>query len=274
MNGVVLSVTERLDRVPMVGRLVAVSSLLAMVTIVDVVTGPDLSLALAYAICAMAAAWSLSTRAGVAIAALAAFAGFLVDAVAELDESWGVLVLNHVLRLASFVLFAVLVAAVRSSMSELIVTARVDVMTGALNKHGFLEALARARRVAARAGQPLAVVYFDLDGLKSVNDRDGHAAGDALIRRFADRVGRHLRATDAFGRLGGDEFAVVLERAEPAAIDAVVGRILDDPGLPAVSCGVQVFQGSYPAPSAMLAGADRRMYRDKRGRHATVRRHA
>lgn len=272
MNDVVLAVTERLDRVPAVVRFGGVLVSLVVVAVLDVVTGPDLSPTLAYALCAVAAAWMLSARVGVLVAVVAAVVGFAVDAVAELDEAWTILLLNHVLRLVSFVLVAVLVAGVRGSLAELIVTSRVDVMTGALNRHGFLAELSRARRLAVRTGQPLAVVYFDLDGLKLVNDREGHAAGDALIRRFADRVGRHLRATDPFGRLGGDEFAVVLERAEPGAIDVILGRILDDPGLPSVSCGVQVFQGSYPPPAAMLAGADRRMYRDKRGRLGTVRR--
>lgn len=272
MKDVVLALTERLDRVAAVVRLAAVLSVLVLVVALDVVTGPDLSLDLAYAVCAMAAAWSLSARIGVLVASAAAVAAFVVDTVAEHDEAWSVLLLNHVLALASFVLLAVLAAAVRGGMSELIVTSRVDVMTGALNKHGFLQELARVRRVAERTGEPVAVVYFDLDGLKEVNDREGHAAGDELIRRFADRVGRHLRATDPFGRLGGDEFAAVLERADPRAIDLIVERILDDPGLPPVSCGVQVFRGSYPTPSAMLAGADRRMYHDKRGRHGTSRR--
>lgn len=271
MNDILLNLTDRIDRLPAVMRSAGVVAVLALVTAVDLATGPDLSLALAYAVCAMAAAWMLSGRSGVTAAGAAALAGFLVDALAERDESWSVLISNHVLRLVSFALFAALTTAARGSISELIVSSRVDVMTGALNKQGFLGELARARRTAERNGEPLAVVYFDLDGLKAVNDRDGHAAGDALIRRFADRVGRHLRASDPFGRLGGDEFAVVLERADQRAIDLVVGRILDDPGLPSVSCGVRVFRGSYPSPAAMLAGADRRMYDDKRGRRISSR---
>jgi len=269
MNDAVLILTERLDRAPAIVRLIGVLGLLFVVALVDLVTGPDLSLSLAYALCAIAAAWSLSARAGVLVAAVAAATGFTVDALSELDVASTVMVLNHVLRLVSFVLVASLTAAVRGSITHLMVTSRIDLMTGVLNKRGLLEELTRARRMAERYGEPLAVVYFDLDGLKAVNDREGHAAGDALIRRFADRVGRHLRITDPFGRLGGDEFAAVLERADPDAIDQIVTRILDDPGLPPVSCGVQIFQGSYPPPAAMLAGADRRMYEDKRTRRST-----
>lgn len=266
MNDVVLTLTERLDRVPAFVRLMAALALLVVVALVDLATGPDLSLSLAYALCAIAAAWSLSARTGVLVATIAAAAGFAVDALSDFDDSRSVMVLNHVLRLASFVVFATLTAAVRGSISDLVVTSRIDLMTGALNKRGLLEELTRARRMAERYAEPVAVVYFDLDGLKLVNDREGHAAGDALIRRFVDRVGRHLRVTDPFGRLGGDEFAAVLERADPDAIDQIVTRILDDPGLPSVSCGVQIFHGTYPTPHAMLAGADRRMYEDKQSR--------
>lgn len=266
MNDVVLSLTERLDRAPAVVRLIAVLSPLLVVALVDLATGPDLSLSVAYTLCAIAAAWSLSMRAGLVVAGVVAAVGFAVDALAEFDGPRSVLVFNHVLRLVSFLVVAILTAAVRGSISDLVLTARVDPMTGVLNKRGLLEELARARGMAERYGEPLAVVYFDLDGLKLVNDREGHAAGDALIRRFADRVSRHLRVTDPFGRLGGDEFVAVLERADPHAIDDIVARILDDPGLPSASCGVQIFRGPYPSPAAMLAGADRRMYADKRSR--------
>jgi diguanylate cyclase (GGDEF)-like protein len=271
MNDVLLILTERIERLSPIVRVLAAVASLATVAALDLRTGPDLSVVFLYALCAVGAAWTISSRAGTVVAVVAALAGFGVDAVLEFDETWSVLVVNHVLRTGSFLLLASLTAAARSSMDELMVSSRVDAMTGALNQHGFLTELARVRRGAERHRGPLAVVYFDLDGLKVVNDRDGHAAGDALIRRFADRVQRHLRTSDPFGRLGGDEFALVLERADQQSIDAVLARILDDPGLPPTSCGVQVFEGSYPSPAAMLAGADRQMYADKQSRHPTRR---
>lgn len=272
MNAALLTFMERLDRVPLAARLAGVASYVIVVVLVDLATGPDLYLGLVYALAAMAAAWFIGWRAAVATLGVVALAGFLVNLVAEREQSVQVIVANHVLRLISLVVLAGLTLGARASISTLLVSARVDPMTGVLNQRGFLDELGRARRAAVRSGEPLAVVYFDLDGLKVVNDREGHAAGDALIRRFTDRVGRHLRARDPFGRLGGDEFALVLERADAAAIDLVIGRILDDPGLPSVSCGVQVFHDAYPPPQVMLAGADRRMYAEKRGRRATERR--
>ena len=272
MNGAVIILMERLDRVPVFIRLLGVAMYLALVAAVDLATGPDVTLGFTYGLGAMATAWMVGSRAGLAAALVAASTGFAVNVLAEREEHVRVIVVNHGLRLLSFLVLVGLTVAARSSITSLVASVRDDSMTGALTKQAFLDELGRIRRRALRTGEPIAVVYFDLDGLKDVNDHEGHAAGDALIRRFAERVGRHLRSSDPFGRLGGDEFALVLERADPRAIEVVVGRILDDPGLPAVSCGVQVFQGSYPSPPAMLAGADRRMYEEKRGRRSTSRR--
>jgi diguanylate cyclase (GGDEF)-like protein len=215
----------------------------------------------------MAAAWFLSRRWAIAILVLAAVSGFVVGEI-ERDHGWLVLVANHLLRTGSYVLFALFVVAVRQGFADLIDTARLDQMTGVLSRAGFLEELAAARRRAIDRETPLGVLYLDLDGLKAVNDREGHEAGDRLIQRFVDGVERHLRTTDLFGRLGGDEFAIVLERVDPLVIDGVIARLLSDPELPDVSCGVRVFEGAYPPIDQMLAGADRRMYEDKQRRRA------
>jgi diguanylate cyclase (GGDEF)-like protein len=266
LHGSLLTWTERSDRLPVAVRVGVVGVALGVVTVVDWATGPDLLMTFPYSLCVMAAAWFVSRTWGLGLALVAAVTGLVVRIASERQESWTVLGANTVLRSSSFLLFALLTASVRRGVDDLVTTARLDPMTGILSRQGFLDALAASRRRVERSAAPLGVVYFDLDGLKRVNDQYGHAAGDQLIQRFVDRAARHLRSTDAFGRLGGDEFAIVLERAEPEVIDAVVERVLDDPGLPDVSCGVAVFAGEYPSPAQMLAGADRRMYRDKQVR--------
>lgn len=61
-----------------------------------------------------------------------------------------------------------------------------------------------------RDGEPVALLYIDLDHFKPVNDRHGHATGDRLLRQFADRIGELVRPSDAVARLGGDEFTIAL----------------------------------------------------------------
>jgi diguanylate cyclase (GGDEF)-like protein len=269
MHGTLLSWTERITRLPVAVRAGAVIVALLVVTVLDHLTGSEFTLNFLYSLVVMSAAWLISHRWGLIAAGLATGAALEVNVLSERDEVWVVLIANNVLRGGSFVLFAVLTTAVRNSVLNLVDSTRLDEMTGILSRRGFLNELAAARRRAIQRQTPLGVVYLDLDGLKEVNDRDGHAAGDALIRRFVAGTSSHLRTTDVFGRLGGDEFAIVLERADPLVIDGVVGRIVNDAEIPHVSCGVRVFrEGQYPTPNEMLARADRRMYEDKQRRRA------
>jgi len=93
--------------------------------------------------------------------------------------------------------------------------ASVDPLTGLLNRRGFSEATARMIEREAKAGRPVTVMIFDIDHFKSVNDRFGHAAGDDVLKVFADVVVSSLRITDLVGRVGGEEFAALL----PCAMD-------------------------------------------------------
>lgn len=95
----------------------------------------------------------------------------------------------------------------RASRQALILS-RTDVLTGALNRRGFIEHVDWALDGAAHTGEPVALLVIDLNGFKLVNDADGHAAGDALLAWVGRQVPEFLPDGAAFGRLGGDEFAV------------------------------------------------------------------
>lgn len=99
-----------------------------------------------------------------------------------------------------------------------------DPLTGIYNRRYFSDSL--ARHVAkSKTGRPLACAYFDLDNFKPINDRLGHAAGDAALQAFVSRVKSQLRAVDVFARLGGDEFAVLFVNCDLEVAAAAITRI-------------------------------------------------
>jgi diguanylate cyclase (GGDEF)-like protein len=95
--------------------------------------------------------------------------------------------------------------------------ATTDDLTGLSNRRGFTALAQQALAMCQRAGQPACLLFFDIDGLKTVNDRFGHAAGDELIRGFAAVLLEVFRHSDVVARLGGDEFAVLMTYSAQAA---------------------------------------------------------
>jgi diguanylate cyclase (GGDEF)-like protein len=93
-----------------------------------------------------------------------------------------------------------------------------DELTGLLNRRGLIAEGSRLCAAARRYRWDGAVIYVDLDGFKAVNDRFGHAAGDALLVSVARALTDSVRQSDVVGRLGGDEFAVVLARTSEAGM--------------------------------------------------------
>jgi diguanylate cyclase (GGDEF)-like protein len=100
--------------------------------------------------------------------------------------------------------------------------ARVDELTGLLNRRGWLEAATRELAQASREGFPVEMVLLDLDDLKQLNDSRGHDEGDRVLRETADRLRGALRAGDVVARVGGDEFVALMPRA---SLDDALGAI-------------------------------------------------
>ncbi len=165
------------------------------------------------------------------------------------------------------------VTGARASADALASLARSDALTGLANRRHVEEELDAARARAVRSKEPLALLYLDLDGFKTINDTLGHSAGDRVLVNVAARLRSKVRETDLVGRLGGDEFVVIAERAGTLHdIEELCGRILrslqephpvmEHQCLAAPSIGVAIFDGAEPA-SALGERADEAMYRAK-----------
>ncbi len=155
------------------------------------------------------------------------------------------------------------------------VLATHDTLTGLPNRQLAEDRLLMATRMAARAGESLAVLYIDLDGFKGVNDRLGHEAGDEVLRSVADRLNRSIRAADTAARLGGDEFLVILGRSiESRAARDVARNLAEQIRQPipwarqmirlTASIGVAMFPRDGETPDDLLSFADTEMYAAKR----------
>lgn len=165
-------------------------------------------------------------------------------------------------------------ASTRMKVQELGRLADEDSLLPMVNRRAFLRELSRMLAFARRYGWSLCLLYFDVDGLKRINDSRGHAAGDACLRHVADLLIANLRGSDIVGRIGGDEIGVIVNRCDLATArdkaESLVARIAATPlnwdgqSIPVtLSVGVHPFTGSEQAEQ-MLAAADEAMYRAKR----------
>jgi len=155
--------------------------------------------------------------------------------------------------------------------------ALVDPLTGLHNRRAFMELADHEMAVCRRTGLGTALLFIDLDHLKRVNDRHGHAEGDRLICKTADVLRRVVRGSDIVARLGGDEFCVLLAR-ETGVDGAAALQRLDDaldernargdlPYRIELSAGIATSDPAGPLTiDELIAEADRAMYRQKLSR--------
>jgi diguanylate cyclase (GGDEF)-like protein len=150
-----------------------------------------------------------------------------------------------------------------------------DPLTGLANRVSLGPALDQAIERAKRHNGKIAGVFIDLDGFKQINDRHGHAAGDAFLVEVAQRLRRHVRASDLVARFGGDEFFVMLEGVQDlVGVERVVVKLIDALRKPYVgigdaqrrvsaTLGVSLFPDDAPDAATLIQHADEAMYTAK-----------
>lgn len=151
--------------------------------------------------------------------------------------------------------------------------ARIDPMTGLMNRRAWEDAIAAESARMRRHEIVAAVVVVDIDGLKETNDTAGHLTGDLLIRRAAAAIRGAVRDEDVVARTGGDEFAVLAVEADAPVPDSVLRRIragLAEVGV-AASAGAAAAFGTEGSLEEAVKRADAAMYADKRRHRLTPR---
>jgi len=266
----------------------------ALVGLLDYVTGPWVSFALFYVVPVLAAAWWLGRGPALAAGFAAGLCWFVAETWGHRGEPTRVLLWNSISRLLMLLAMAAMTARIRGDqqrlrganrrLAELLGDAerlaRTDALTGLANARAFTERLRQELARAQREGTPLCLGYVDVDNFKRINDAKGHAAGDELLREVAQGIRETVRASDVAARLGGDEFAVLFVGMRQDAAESTAQRLLarlqriaelhSGVGLGA-SIGMAIYESPPATAEEMIRSADAAMYEAKqRGKGRVV----
>lgn len=251
----------------------------------DYLTRTEVSLILFYLAPIGFGTWFASLRGGIALA----FASGVVSTGADVlwrvqqrpdDLQLPTLVWNGIMLLGTALALVLVLGALKSRLEGEEMLARTDALTQVPNRRAFFEAASLELERARRHGRPLTFAYVDLDDFKLVNDRLGHAEGDALLVTVAQTLRGATRAVDAVARLGGDEFGLLLPETDAVMAETLLER-LRATLLEAVerhggwkagfSIGAAVFRTPPEDVDELMARADELMYIAKREAKGSVR---
>lgn len=187
----------------------------------DLATGGHLWFGPVYLFDICLATWALGWVSGETVAVGSMALTFAINGITLYPYGTEAVALNAAMRLIAASLAIAIIAGARWAYLREWLLARTDALTGALNRQAFFE-----------LGGTLAgtccwrvLLYADLDGLKAINDSEGHAAGDACLRAYASQVRRIIRRDDMFARVGGDEFLLFMAVKDETSARSVAARL-------------------------------------------------
>ena len=200
--------------------------MLVLITLLDWYTDREILLATLYLCPILYATLRLSLRAGLLTLVLTTVLSAYLDfRLGRIEGGWGPATVNALIRLLMGGVICQLVAELCAALHREAALARTDALTGLANGRTFDERIEQQIEQSRRDGLPFALAFLDLDHFKQVNDRYGHAQGDALLQRVAGTIGAILRSNDLCARIGGDEFVVILPGAGAQAAQAILLRL-------------------------------------------------
>jgi diguanylate cyclase (GGDEF)-like protein len=262
-----------LTRLPKPAVVILALVLIALVGAADLKTGYEISFSIFYLLPIMLAAWALGLWWGVGLSLLSAATWLWADVTAGHRLTLIITTWNDLMQLGFFLLITSATATIKRMLELEQELARTDGLTRIANRRAFYEMAEAELDRARRYPHPFTLIYFDLDGFKSVNDNHGHGAGDEVLQAVAGELRKNSRASDVVARLGGDEFAVLMPEIgapqAPVAVGKVHKVLLDlmiSKGLGVTfSIGAITFVTVPASVDAMVKMADELMYSVKNG---------
>jgi diguanylate cyclase (GGDEF)-like protein len=275
-----MKITEYLGRWSKISIIALCLLLVVLVGIVDYLLGEQISAALFYLLPISISSWVVGRRAGFVMSIVSAATWISGDVVARqttlhpLIHFW-----NTLMSFGFFWIVSYTLSALKTSLEQEKALARIDPLTGVINRRHFEELANMEIHRSKRFMRPFTAAYIDIDNFKIVNDRFGHDEGDKLLRHIADAMQRHLRETDIVARLGGDEFIVLLPETDYDHANMVFSKMNEylirlvnkQRWQVTFSIGVVTFVNPPGSVDEMIKNADALMYSGKRGGKSMIR---
>ena len=196
--------------------------LLFILTILDYVTGVELSFSIFYLIPIALFTWAINGNIGVATACISAGIWLFIEVMSAPQQSSSfVYFWNTIIRLGFFLIPVLLLRNLEQEKSY----ARTDYLTGVFNTRSFHEIVQRELDRSIRYQRPFTVAFIDIDNFKTINDTFSHTFGDKVLRAIAQNIQRNLRKTDFIARVGGDEFAILLPEVDSDTARTAISKI-------------------------------------------------
>ena len=201
-------------------------SLIAIIGIIDDITGDEIALSLFYVIPISLVTWYVNRGFGVIASTISAIVWLIADVTSGHSYSHlAIYFWNCLVRFGIFFIIISLLSSLRKAFEHEKELARVDDLTKAFNRRFFFELIQNELNRAQRNKQPFTVAYIDLDNFKFINDKNGHDEGDRVLRATVNSAKLLLRKIDIVGRLGGDEFALLLPETNHESAKIAIAKI-------------------------------------------------
>lgn len=260
-----------IERIPVWLFYVLAVTVLSLMALLDLATGIDIVLTLAYLLPVLFVSWFRNLKEGLFFALISILAMFIVDILLEHRGLHLYQTVNAAIRLSVFAIIVFLVHRVRSQQRSLSLMALTDPLTGLRNVRAARQGLEEAFERSSRSGETLGLLTLDADHFKEVNDRMGHAEGDKVLRLIGTVLETRLRRGDLAARMGGDEFLVLFPGADPGSFAGMLEKLkaqlvqtMKAHGYPVTfSMGGVIFTRLPVSVDAMLKVTDEVMYRVK-----------
>ena len=256
------------------------AGVILLVGIIRCISGTEYALSVFFMFPIVFIAWYAGTIPGVFMAFFSTVVWLFADLYLRDEFSTPeVPFINETFRLIVFLFVVLLMGTLKNALDTQKKIARTDILTGMANRLAFFETADMEIRKARRFDDPVSIVYIDIDNFKRVNDTQGHAEGDRLLKKAAETIMHNIREIDLAARIGGDEIGLLLVKTDITGAVTLAEKLKDrldaqmqQQNWPVTfSMGVATFPRIQASVGDMMNVADRLMYfAKKQGKNRIV----